>query len=157
MKTSDLAKTSNGVKKIIWLGLILIAILAASGCSLYGNNQAIAPRQAPLTAQPATPAPDNDPGEINPVATPPVTTPDNDSGAVNIENFAFSPSTITVKKGAVITWTNNDSAPHKIKSATFNSGVLNKGQSFSFTFNETGTFNYICSIHPAMTGRIIVE
>lgn len=128
-------KISNGVKKLFSLAIVLIALLAASGCGLYGNSQTGAPRATP--ARPSA-AQDN-------------------TNAINIENFSFNPNTITVKRGAAITWTNNDSAPHAIKSATFNSEVLNKGQSFSFTFNQAGTFNYSCSIHPVMTGQIIVE
>lgn len=130
------------MKKIIWLGVILISILATSGCSLYGNSQTSTPRAMPAITQPVTAQP---------------ATLNNNSGAINIENFAFSPRSMAVKKGATITWTNNDSAPHGIKSTGFNSETLNKGQSFSFTFNEAGTFNYSCSIHPAMTGEIIVE
>lgn len=76
--------------------------------------------------------------------------------SVVIENFAFNPSEITVKKGGTVTWTNNDSAPHQIKSATFNSGPLSSGQNFSFTFNEAGSFDYSCAIHPSMTGKVIV-
>lgn len=127
------------MKKIISLAVVLIAILITGGCGLYGNNQAGAPRTtpAPAAAQPAA--------------------PQDNANAINIENFSFSPGTITIKKGAAIIWTNNDSAPHKIKSAAFNSEILNQGQSFSFTFNETGTFSYLCSIHPSMTGEIIVE
>ena len=79
------------------------------------------------------------------------------ANAVNIQNFAFSPATLTIKKGTAVTWTNNDSAPHQIKSITFNSGQLSKGQTFSFTFNDAGTFDYSCAIHPSMTGKIIVE
>ena len=154
--------------------MALVAVLAASGCSLYGNNQTSAPRPAPVTEQPPTPAPGDDSGAINPANTPPVTTPDdgsgainpvtaksvmpeNNSSAVNIKSFSFNPSVITIKKGATITWTNDDSAPHTIKSAAFSSDTLSQGQNFSFTFNQAGTFSYFCSIHPAMTGRIIVE
>lgn len=79
------------------------------------------------------------------------------SNAVNIQNFAFNPATLTVKKGATVTWTNSDSAPHQIKSATFNSDRLDKGQSFSSTFNDAGTFDYSCAIHPSMVGKIIVQ
>jgi plastocyanin len=79
------------------------------------------------------------------------------SSMVNIANFSFNPVTLTIKKGAVVTWTNNDSSPHQIKSADFNSDLLNNGQSYSFTFNNIGTFDYSCAIHPSMTGKIIVE
>ncbi len=76
---------------------------------------------------------------------------------VNIQNFSFVPATLTIKKGTTVTWTNNDPVTHQLKSITFNSGLLSKGQNFSFTFNESGTFDYSCAIHPAMLGKIIVE
>jgi amicyanin len=79
------------------------------------------------------------------------------SNSVNIQNFAFDPATLTVKKGATVTWTNSDSAAHQIRSATFKSNMLTKGQTFSFTFNTAGTFDYSCSVHPSMTGKIVVE
>lgn len=79
------------------------------------------------------------------------------STTINIQNFAFNPGTLTVKKGATVTWTNNDSVPHQIKSDSFNSTKLTNGQNFSFTFTTPGTFNYSCAIHPSMTGKIIVE
>lgn len=77
--------------------------------------------------------------------------------AVNIQNFAFSPSSLTIKKGTTVTWTNNDATPHQIKSGTFNSVLLSKGQSYSFTFDNAGTFDYSCLPHPSMTAKIIVE
>ncbi len=76
---------------------------------------------------------------------------------VMIKDFAFSPSTLTVKKGTTVTWTNEDSAPHTATSGdVFDSGNLGTGQSFSYTFDEAGTFDYICTIHPSMEGAIIV-
>jgi amicyanin len=124
------------MKKTIFLLLLAIGTLSLGGCSLYGGTQ------NRTTAIP-TPAPEQvAPGEAN---------------AVNIQNFAFAPETLTVKKGATITWTNNDSAPHQINSNAFNSDRLSKDQSFSFTFNDAGTFDYICSLHPSMKGKIIVE
>jgi plastocyanin len=79
------------------------------------------------------------------------------NAAIAIQNFAFDPQTKTVAKGTTVTWTNNDSVPHQIKSASFNSGILAQGQSYSFTFNGIGSFAYSCSIHPSMTGTIIVQ
>ena len=128
------------MKKLISLAAVLVAVLITGGCSLYGNSQTSAPR--------ATPAP---------TATQPAAAPQDNTNAINIKNFSFNPGAITIKKGSTITWANNDSAPHTIKSATFNSEILDKKQSFSFTFNQTGTFSYLCSIHPSMTGKIIVE
>ena len=83
--------------------------------------------------------------------------PTNSENTVTIQNFAFNPVTLTVKQGTKVTWTNEDSAPHKIKSDTFNSGDLNQGDTFEFTFNTKGSFDYSCSIHPSMTGKIVVE
>lgn len=80
-----------------------------------------------------------------------------EANTITIKNFAFSPDTLTVKQGAKVTWVNQDSAPHKIKSDTFNSSNLNQGDQFEFTFNNKGSFDYSCSIHPSMTGKIVVE
>jgi plastocyanin len=80
--------------------------------------------------------------------------------AVVIDNFSFSPKTLTVPVGATLTWTNHDSVPHVVKSADDQfkkSPVLKTGQRFSNTFATTGTYSYFCSIHPQMTGKIIVK
>lgn len=79
------------------------------------------------------------------------------ANTITIQNFTFNPSTLTVKQGTKVTWTNQDSATHKIKSDTFNSSDLNQGDKFEFTFNNKGSFDYSCSIHPSMTGKIVVE
>lgn len=74
-----------------------------------------------------------------------------------IKNFLFSPAELTIKAGDTVVWTNQDSMAHVIAGSGFQSDTLNKGQSFSFTFNNVGTFDYICSIHPSMKGKIIVQ
>jgi len=79
---------------------------------------------------------------------------------VEIKDFAFNPATITIKKGTTVTWTNQDSAPHTVTSESGNeldSPTLSKGQSYSHTFNEVGTFSYYCTIHPRMKGNVVVE
>jgi len=76
---------------------------------------------------------------------------------ISIINFTFDPVTLSIKKGTTVTWTNNDLVSHQIKSDSFNSDVLTKGKTFSFTFNDIGTYNYSCAIHPSMSGQIIVE
>ena len=79
---------------------------------------------------------------------------------VVIENFSFSPKTFTVPAGATVTWTNHDNVPHVVSSADNQfkkSPVLKAGQSFSNTFSTAGTYSYFCSIHPRMTGKIIVK
>lgn len=125
------------MKKIFTIPLLLTGTLLLGGCSLYG-------------AQPSSPAPATSsvPAQGSTAVA---------SNAVDIQNFSFTPSTLTIKKGTTVTWTNNDSTPHQIKSATFNSGQLSKGQTFSFTFADAGTFAYSCAIHPSMTGTIVVE
>jgi plastocyanin len=64
-----------------------------------------------------------------------------------------------VKKGTVVTWTNNDSTTHTVTSDTnaFSSGDIAPGSTFKFTFSETGTFSYHCSIHTTMTGKAVVQ
>ena len=87
--------------------------------------------------------------------TAPVTSAKNYS--VSIANFAFNPTTLNVKKGDSVTWTNNDSAPHQILGSGFESAVLGNGQSYKFTFVTAGTFNYICNIHKSMKGTVVVQ
>jgi plastocyanin len=97
--------------------------------------------------------------------TPPATAAPTISAAggntVFIKNFAFDPSTLTVKSGTVVTWINQDGASHAIVSdtgspAAFSSDSLSSGASYSFTFTQPGTYTYHCSIHPSMKGTIIV-
>ena len=78
---------------------------------------------------------------------------------IDISGMAFSESTITISIGDIITWTNQDSAPHSATAdnGEFDSGALNNGESFTFIFNTTGTYTYHCSIHNGMTATIIVE
>jgi|ERR1700730_5295615 plastocyanin len=79
---------------------------------------------------------------------------------VVIDNFSFSPKTLTVPVGATVIWTNHDSAPHVVASADDHfkkSPVLKTGQHFSNTFATAGTYSYFCSIHPRMTGKVTVK
>ena len=79
--------------------------------------------------------------------------------SVNISNFTFVPGTLTVNAGTTVTWTNSDSADHHVASDTgvFDGGVMSANSSYSFTFNNTGTFPYHCAIHTYMKGTIIVK
>ena len=101
-----------------------------------------------------------------PAATPaPVPAAGSTSASVTIQNFAFSPASITVTKGTTVTWTNEDSAPHQVlndasgslaQGALFSSSTLAKGASYSFRFDTPGTYPYHCSIHPSMTATVTV-
>jgi amicyanin len=80
--------------------------------------------------------------------------------AVTIKNFAYSPANLTVSVGTVVTWTNEDVAPHTVTSDTgseLNSTNLAQGQTYSHTFSTAGTFPYHCTIHPNMKAQIVVE
>jgi amicyanin len=78
---------------------------------------------------------------------------------VKIDNFTFSPPKLTIKAGTAVTWTNEDDIPHTVASATkaFKSKALDTDDSYSFTFATPGTYDYFCSLHPHMTGTIVVE
>jgi plastocyanin len=79
--------------------------------------------------------------------------------AVRIENFTFKNPVVTVKPGTTVTWTNGDDIPHAVvsKDGVFKSKVLDTGDRFSFTFVKPGQFGYYCSLHPHMTGMIVVK
>ena len=79
--------------------------------------------------------------------------------AVTIDNFTFKAPVVTVRPGTTVTWTNGDDIPHTVTSNTglFKSKVLDTGDSFSFTFAKVGQFGYFCSLHPHMTGTVIVK
>jgi len=77
--------------------------------------------------------------------------------AVTIEGFAFSPQSVTVNVGDSVTWTNNDGATHTATGSGFDTGNIAGGASQSVTFQSAGTFAYSCSIHPTMTGTVVVR
>lgn len=124
--------------------LIFLVILAVivGGFFLLRDNY-----QAPLPQGVSTSTPTEQPAsaEIN---------------KITAQNFAFSPAVVTVKMGTTVTWTNEDSAPHTVADKPngdmFKSNTLNQGQSYSFTFNKAGEYDYFCTIHPNMTGKVIV-
>jgi plastocyanin len=78
---------------------------------------------------------------------------------VTIDNFSFGPTTITVPVGTTVIWTNRDDIPHTVVSddKVFKSKVLDTDDKFSFTFTKAGTYPYFCSVHPKMTGKVVVQ
>src|SRR5437870_10861948 len=78
---------------------------------------------------------------------------------VKIDNFSFGPETLTVAVGATVTWTNRDDIPHTVVSTdgVFKSKVRDTDEKFSYTFAKTGTYPYYCSVHPKMTGKVVVQ
>jgi len=80
---------------------------------------------------------------------------------VKIDNFSFGPATLTVPVGTTVTWTNHDDIPHTVVSTddpkAFKSRVMDTDEKFSYTFTKAGTYTYFCSVHPKMTGKIVVQ
>jgi plastocyanin len=118
-------------------GIVLI-VLVIGGLVLFGNNKS-GKNTPPVQTKPE------------------VTQTTQTTNSITISNFSFNPNALTVKVGTTVTWTNQDSVVHKIKSDNFNSPDLGQGDKFEFTFSNKGSFDYVCSIHPSMQGKIIVE
>jgi plastocyanin len=118
--------------KLRAVSLVLIMIVSAAAC----GSPSVAP-----TAQPEV-QPTSAGGEVEIVIT----------------NFSFVPAELSISVGTTVKWTNKDSASHTVTSATgdWDSGMLSKGQSFSRTFTQAGTFAYQCTVHPTMKGTITV-
>ena len=126
------------MKKITgcWLLIVLVLSLMVSGC-----YQAPTPQPAPAPAPAPQPAP----------------APGSTVHQVTIKNFAFSPKEITIKVGDTITWTQEDTVHHTTTGGIWDSVDLGQGQTYSKTFDKAGTYDYICTIHPSMKGKVIVE
>ena len=138
------------------------AVLLLAGCSgssdtatappslTFATDVSVTPGMAGLSSMPVMPAPA--PGAGTPVPAP--QGPD----AVDITNFAFAPLTLTVPVGATVTWTNRDEEPHTVAASdgSFHSPGMGTGGSYSFTFTNVGSYDYVCSIHPFMHGTVVV-
>ena len=92
------------------------------------------------------------------VASPPEAPPPQPGNAITITNFKFNPTILTVPAGTTVTWTNQDEEPHTIaaKDGSFRSPGLDTKGTYSFTFAKAGSYDYLCSIHPFMTGTVVV-
>jgi plastocyanin len=85
--------------------------------------------------------------------------PSTAAAEVKIDNFVFGPQMITIPVGATVTWTNKDDIPHTTVSTdgVFKSKVMDTDENFSYTFTKAGTYSYFCSLHPKMTGKVVVQ
>lgn len=124
--------------------------------SIKNEEQEIPPQTAPIPSpapQPTTPPP-------SPAPTPaPATSQSPAPVSASIQNFKFNPNEIIVKKGTTVTWTNSDSAPHTVtidQGSGPASGLLSQGDSYNYTFDTVGAFEYHCEPHPFMHGTVIV-
>ncbi|WP_396918549.1 cupredoxin family copper-binding protein [Mycolicibacterium sp.] len=116
----------------------------------FGANGGTSVGMAPMTGMSAMPMPAAT--SMDPPASPVAGT------EVRIDNFAFVPATLTVKRGETVTWTNHDEEPHTVASGdgSFHSPGMDANGTYSFTFSTPGSFDYICSIHPFMRGTVVV-
>jgi LPXTG-motif cell wall-anchored protein len=156
----------------------LVAVLVLPGTILAQEETPQAGTETAPAAQAAPPA-EPAPAEPAPAATPAPAPPEPQfladerekepapepkavaaaSGSVTITDFSYAPGTITINQGDTVTWVNNGPTPHSATSSNgaFDTGIFPKGQSRSHTFNEAGTFAYICTPHPFMKGTVVVQ
>jgi plastocyanin len=142
-----------------------IALLLVAGCSSPSTPPAgpasitFGSDTTPGMAGGSTTAPMQIPGGSGSPATPAASDAPAGSNAVIISNFAFAPASLTIPAGSTVTWTNKDEEPHTVVSSdgtTFHSPGMDTGATYSFTFANAGTFEYVCSIHPMMHGTVAV-
>jgi plastocyanin len=126
------------MKKIWFIGLLVIAVLI-SGCTTTTTTRPAEPTPVATTSAPVT------------TTTAPV--------SVAIKSSTFTPNIVEISKGTTVTWTNDDGVPHTVTSISgaFDSGNIEPGKTYSYTFNQAGPFEYSCANHPSMThGKVIV-
>jgi plastocyanin len=89
----------------------------------------------------------------------PVAAQSDTATTVRIDNFTFGPGTLTIAKGTAVTWTNQDDIPHSIVLTALgvHSRPLDTDNAFTYQFDKTGTFSYICGLHPVMHGQVVVK
>jgi plastocyanin len=135
--------------------IIAAALLAAAACVAGCGSSSSGSGSAASSPSPAT----SPSAATSPTPTSSGGTALSGTRAVAIQNFAFTPKIMTVARGTTITWTNKDSTAHTVTSTSnvFDSGHLNPGKTFSFTFAKAGTYAYMCTIHPFMTATVIVQ
>lgn len=124
-----------------WITLVAIAVLAVAlvalmGCSSGGGTSSSSAAPSGGTSSGGASA---------------------GGDAVTIQNFSFSPASLTVKTGATVTWTNKDSVAHTVVGTDFKSDQIAPGATYTHAFTTAGSYDYHCSIHPSMTGTIIVQ
>jgi plastocyanin len=130
---------TTGVEEVFAFGVPVRTGAAAAPAAAQAKTQAATQATTQATAQTAAPA-----GNVV---------------EVKVDNFSFSPQAITIKPGTTVIWTNRDDIPHTVVSddKVFKSKVLDTDEKFSYTFDKAGNFPYFCSVHPKMTGTVIVQ
>lgn len=149
------------IKYKIVIPLSLIALLSAGCWGSTNSTQPSSSQNTPTGVQPTNASPTMSMTQTPTPTIKPTTSPkptQTSAVSVSIANFAFSPASVNVKKGTTVTWTNHDSASHTVTGDSGGpaSGPLANGDSYSFTFMQTGTFSYHCNIHPSMVASVTV-
>ena len=131
----------------------LILLLCLAACSPV--TAAVGPTPTAMDPGMTMTAPTQEPNLANGTASTEVVS----GPQVIIDNFTFSPKTLTVTVGSTVTWINQDDTPHRVASVdkVFASDALDTGDRYSYRFTAPGTYRYYCSIHPRMTATIIVQ
>ena len=131
------------LSRIALLTLLLVLLATLVGCSSGGSSSGA------QSTPPSTSASGGGTGAAG----------GSSAASVSIANFAFSPADLTVKVGTKVTWQNNDTAAHTVTAddKSFDSGPINQGASYSFTFAKAGSYSYHCSVHPSMTAKVTVQ
>jgi plastocyanin len=131
------------------IAVIVVLVVLGGGYALLKNNNDSSSGSMPNISNSKSSTSSSNVA-VKPVAT----------DTVSISDFAFASADITVKKGTTVNWTNNDTVGHTVTENDGKAGpksdTLQKGDNYTFTYNEAGTFKYHCSIHPEMTGTVIV-
>lgn len=140
--------THGRIVPAVFLVATLATLIACSAPS--GAPTSAGPSAAPPSAAPAS-------------AAPPSAAPAADASAISIKGFEFSPASLTVKTGTTVTWTNDEDSLHTATAGTpdapsglFDSGEIDTGVRFPFTFDEAGTYPFFCARHEFMRGEVVV-
>ncbi|MDI6856941.1 MAG: cupredoxin family copper-binding protein [Dehalococcoidia bacterium] len=139
------------------LSALALAALAFAACGGDGEEEAT---PSPARTLPATTPPPEATAPTTPTtAVTPGETEAPESASVTIRDFEFDPAAVTIRAGGTVTWTNEGPSVHTATAddGAFDSGNLSRGDSFSQTFDEPGTYPYHCTPHPFMTAEVVVE
>ena len=151
-------------RKFLLITVMSVLSLFLAACGQSGADSSGSSGTQSTTPPNASPNPNTEMSKMEMPAKPsPSPNKDLPKGSspnqVVMENFSFQPATLTVKAGTSVTWINNDDTPHTVNEndKLFKSGAMDTDGTFSYKFTSPGTYSYFCSLHPRMTGQIIVK
>jgi len=146
-------------KKAIQVILSSATLLIVASCGTQDSASSISPKPQSGMAATATPPAEKSEPKENSEPKKEEEKNNDTKNVVTIDNFAFKPQDLTVGVNTTVTWINRDDIPHTVKDTKkhFKSPTLDTDDKYSFTFTEPGTYDYFCTIHPKMTGKIIVK